>query len=205
MYAYVLIVLIGAVLGVCGISLVLRPQLLTKKSFDSASGTIRGLGLLIAGSGMVLILACKAIHQVNLLNAAILSAAGSSRSSETYAIAHVSSVYAFLNMGRHPIVSEIEQNLGDRWKPLGATEYENLGLSLEETPWIKRILGCRDKASDFLLDLWGNQILIIGRKGQNDHAEFLLFSRGSDGELGTEDDVRIPWDAVLPDGCDANG
>ena len=112
---------------------------------------------------------------------------------------YVASVGAFIERELHSdLIREITTAMGNKWRFLNRQEYDMLARTMSKSRSLDR--GKRSHEPErILLDHWGNHILIAGRTSDKGTVEFLVWSKGPDGDFGTEDDIASPWGRTPPE------
>lgn len=116
-------------------------------------------------------------------------------------VSYVSSVHAFLQVKatKTNVVIEIGENLTEEWRFLNEQEYIKLAKAMSKLHSIDRGR-LSHEPSEILFDHWNRHILIAGRKRHGWKPEYIVWSKGRDRILGTQDDISSPWCSVVPAG-----
>ncbi len=110
---------------------------------------------------------------------------------EMTAYSYVSSVSSSLNKAKAQEVNEIAFDLKNEWRELTESEYKKVAQAMSRYWSIDRG-GLSHEPNEILFDHWGHRIVIAGHKLSGGKPEFIVWSKGQDGILGTEDDLASP-------------
>lgn len=111
----------------------------------------------------------------------------------------LSSIGAFLEDNeQNEKIRSITTGFSKQWRLLNESEYAKLISTLRERGRSIDLGGMHPDPNNVLLDHWGRRIVIAGRKAENGKPEFILWSKGPDGVLGSENDLSCPWGVPFP-------
>lgn len=111
-------------------------------------------------------------------------------------ISHYDSIRGFLLNENVKEIREITSNLGNDWRLLTESEYINLSKAMGRDYFFD--LDENNRVPDkILIDVWGQRLLIAGRKLDGKKPEWIIWSKGPDGVSGTEDDLVSGGDIVF--------